>query len=320
MFLKMSGFARASMCVGMLASAAMLASCGGGDPEQTFFADRVISLGDEMSVINADQTKFSVNGLKAGSTTVFDCSVNPLWVQQVAALYGLVFPQCPFIGTTTVTSPVSRIYAQDGATVASLDAQITQQLNNGGFTSGDMVTILVGANDVIAEFAKYPNTGEAQLLANLDAAGTLLAQQVNRISGTGARVLISTIPDMGLTPFAGDRSAGSTNSNPALLSRLSARFNDAMLANISNDGHKIGLIQLDEYLQANDAAAKFGQGNFNNTTQASCAVALPNCSTSTLVTAAVNSVWMWADARHLSASAQANLGSLATTRAVNNPF
>jgi lysophospholipase L1-like esterase len=271
-------------------------------------------------VINADQTKFSVNGLKSGSTTTVDCTVNPLWIQQVATLYGLVFPQCPFQGTTTVLNPVSRIYAQNGATVASLDAQISQQNSNGGFTSSDMVTVFVGSNDVVAEFAKYPTVGEDQLLSNLDAAGTALAQQVNRIAATGARVLISTIPDMGLTPFAGDRSVGSTNGNPALLSRLSARFNDAMLANITNDGHKIGLIQLDEYLQANDAAAKVGQGNFNNTTQASCAVALPNCTTSTLVTTAVNSVWMWSDSRHLSAFAQANFGSLATTRAVNNPF
>ena len=324
MFLKLSGFTRAGLCAGVMASMALLASCGGGSTEQTFFASRVIALGDEMSVIgdktgvtaNAAKAKYSVNALVAGSTSDFDCTANPLWVQMIATIYGLVFPQCA--GATA--EPVSRIRATNGATVDSLNAQIDEQMSQGGFSTGDMVTILVGANDVVAQFSQQTTLTEAQMLANLDAAGTALANQVNRLATLGPRVLISTIPDMGLAPFAGDRSAGSTDSNPALLSRLSARFNDAMLANITNDGHKIGLIQLDEYLQVNDAAAKFGQGNFNNTTLASCAVALPNCSTNTLVADAVGKVWMWADGRRLSASAQSNLGSLAITRAQNNPF
>lgn len=320
MKLNVNGFARAVVGAGVLAVAALLASCGGGSQVETFRPSRVIAFGDEFSVINPNGSKYTVNALAAGSTTQFDCGSNPIWTQVLAAGYGLVFPQCPGAGST---APVSRIYAANGATVADLAAQIDDHLNNGGgFAKGDLVTVLVGANDVVAQFQQYPALGEDRLTANLAAAGTALAQQVNRLAGYGAKVLIVTVPDMGLTPFAGDRSAGSTNSNPALLTRLSIAFNDALLANILNDGRKIGLVQLDQYLKGADTATIDGDSGYpyTNTTLVACAVALPDCSTGTLVPAAVSANWLWADNRHLSATGQASLGSLALSRVQNNPF
>jgi phospholipase/lecithinase/hemolysin len=221
-----------------------------------------------------------------------------------------------------LVDPVSLNYATAGALVADLSGRIDDHLSAGGFRSDDLVTVLVGANDVIAQFEQYPAIGEDQLAVNLEAAGVELANQVNRIAGLGAKVLISTIPDMGLTPYAGDRTAGTTNGNPAVLSRLTTRFNDAMLAHLLNDGHKIGLIQLDQYVIAVNAATQAGTGSYANTTLAACKTTapLPNCTTDTLVDDAVGAVWLWADDRHLSASGQAGLGSLAVTRAQNNPF
>jgi lysophospholipase L1-like esterase len=228
-----------------------------------------------------------------------------------------VFPQCP----SFLTDPASRIYAAPGARVADLSAQIDEHVTNGGFASTDLVTVFIGVNDIISEFSQYPAIGEDQLLANVDAEGVELAKQVNRIASLGAKVLITTIPDMGLSPYAGDRSAGSTNGNPAVLTRLSTRFNDAMLANLTNDGRKIGLIQLDEYLTAIDRATQAGtNSSFANTTLAACTVALPKCTTNTLVAEAVSSIWLWADATHLTPSGQSGLASLAITRAQNNPF
>jgi len=311
--------ARAALCAGMLASAALLASCGGGSQVQTFVANRVISFGDEFSVINADGSKYTVNALVANTANQLDCASNPVWVQTVAAVYGLVFPQCP--GTSS--DPSSRIYAANGALVGDVSAQIDQHLSSGGgFTANDLVTVLAGANDVIAQFQQYPSVGEAQLTANLTVAGAALAAQVNRLAGYGAKVLIVTIPDMGLTPAAGDRSVGSIDGNPALLTRLSTKFNDALLSNLLNDGHKIGLVQLDEYLKAVDTSTRLGQNgaSFSNTTLGACAVALPNCSTNTLVADAVNATWLWADGRRLGPGGQASLGSLAASRARNNPF
>jgi len=311
--------ARAALCAGMLAAAALLSSCGGGEQVQTFTANRVIAFGDEFSVINIDGSKYSINALLGGTTNQLDCSGNPLWIQSVAAIYGLVFPQCP----GTAADPTSRIYAANGAMVADLSGQIDQHLSaGGGFTANDLVTVLVGANDVIAQFQQFPGVAEVQLSANLTSAGAALAAQVNRLAGFGAKVLIVTVPDMGLTPAAGDRSVGSTDGNPALLTRLSTKFNDALLANLLNDGHKIGLVQLDEYLKAVDTATINAQAGatFSNTTLPACAVALPRCTTNTLVADAVNGSWLWADGRHIGATGQASLASLAVSRAQNNPF
>ncbi len=319
MKLNLNRTARAVLGAGLLASAALLTACGGsGEQEQIFYASRVIAFGDEFSVINANGTKYGVNGFATGTTTL-DCQVNPIWIQSLAASYGLAFPECP--GTSTV-APVSRIYAANQAKVADVSAQIDTYLANGGFVSGDLATVLVGANDVVAQFQQYPAVGEAQLAANLSATGAALAAQVNRLAEVGVKVLIVTIPDMGLTPFAGVRTAGSSNVNPAVLTRLSLAFNDALLAKIMNDGRRIGLVQLDEYLKAVDTATinNFSGRSYSNSTRAACAVALPDCTTNTLTPDAVGAAWLWADDRHLGPIAQSALGSLALTRARNNPF
>ena len=315
-----------------------LASCGGGTQVQTFAATRIIALGDESSVINPDGSKYTHNAVVLDNsttpptpTTAIDCVGSPLWIQAVATAYGLVFPQC---NPAAVAAPTSRIYAVNGAKVADLAGQIDQHIANGGFVDTDLVTIMVGPNDIVAQFAQYPTVGEAQLGDALEQAGKDLAAQVNRVADLGAKVLIATVPNMGLAPFAGDRSAGSTNTGPGVLTRLSLRFNDALLANVRNDGRKIGLVQLDEYLKAVDRARSNGQGSFFNTTLASClpTAPLPTCTTQTLgndaaaiptptvVNNASAATWLWADATHLSAGGQASFGSLAVTRARNNPF
>lgn len=319
MKLNVNVLARAACGAAVLATAGLLAACGGGEQVSSFHPGRVIAFGDESSVINADGSKYTVNALLAGSSSAVDCASNPLWIQILASNYGFVFPQC---NVTATPDPASRIWARNGAVVADLSAQIDQQLNEGGFQPNDLVTVLVGANDVVAQFALYPAQGEDQLTANLVAAGTQLAAQVNRLAAYGAKVIVVTIPNLGLAPFGGDRSAGSTDTNPALLTRLSTKFNDALLANLLNDGHQIGLVQLDEYLQAVDTAAIQGlsSSTFADTTDAACTVALPKCTTNTLVANAVSSTYLWADNRHLGAGGQASLGSLALSRATNNPF
>jgi lysophospholipase L1-like esterase len=315
---KLIGWGRSTLAVAGVVGAALLASCGGGETEQTFTATRVIAFGDETSVINADGSKYTVNALVSGSTATLECASNPIWTQSLASIYGLVFPQCP----GSAVDPVSRIRATNGAKVADLTAQIDAQIAEGGFTANDMVTVLVGANDVIEQFAQYPAVGEDQLGANLDAAGAAVAVQVNRIAALGAKVLIATIPDMGRAPYAGDRTAGSTNGNPAVLSRLSKRFNVQLLNGLLNDGHKIGLVQLDAFVVQIDNLVAAGSTAYANTTLAAClpSAPAPTCTTSTLVPAAVGAAWLWADDRHLSATGHNSLATLAVTRAQNNPF
>jgi outer membrane lipase/esterase len=308
----------------------LLAACGGGTQVETFRASRVIAFGDETSVIKDDGSKYSVNAVKTADKTQLDCGNNALWIQSVAALYGLVFPQCNVLA---VEAPVSRIYAASGKRAADIGGQIDLHIANGGFTEKDMVTMLAGANDILAQYAQYPGTPEAQLTINVEQAGAELAAQVNRIANLGAKVLLSTTPDMGYTPFALTEEAANAG-RAALLSRLSARFNAKLRANIMNDGRKIGLIKLDEYVSGVAKARLLGGGSFLNTTLAAClpTAPLPTCTTQTLgtdaaavpapttPTAADGVTWLWADATHLSAGGQLGLGSLAATRALNNPF
>ncbi|MBC7480942.1 MAG: hypothetical protein H7337_03295 [Rhizobacter sp.] len=331
MKLKANRIRPVALCAGLLLACGVLVSCGGGGTQaNTFVAKRVIAFGDEMSVINADGSKYTVNAVLTTDNTKFDCASNPIWVQSVAALYGLVFPQCK----GDVPAPASRIWATNHATVADLATQIAQQANDGGFASDDMVTVLVGSNDIVAQFNTYPGVPESQLIDNLKRAGATLAAQVNSLAERGAKVLVSTTPDLGRAPVAGDRSSGSTNVNPGVLTRLSAAFNDGLLGSLNNDGRKIGLVQLDAYVQAVDSSRAAGGGLFINTTLGAClATSLPPACTTltmgtdaaaipppTVVSTANGLSWLWADAIHLSAGGQSGLGAIATTRARNNPF
>jgi outer membrane lipase/esterase len=302
--------------VTLLVTTALLSACGGGSSQsQGFTATRVLAFGDENSVINDDGSKHTVNALTA--TGALDCANYALWIQYVASHYGLTFPQCP----SGTTAPASRILAKPGATVGDLAGQIDAQIASGGIQAGDMATVLVGGNDVAIQVLQMSAVGEAELLARMDAAGAELAAQVNRLASLGAKVLIATIPNMGLTPFAGDRSTGSTNPTPPLMAKLSKRLNDAMLVRLTNDGRKIGLILFDEYLQTVDRARAVGAvGSYTNTTDAVCTTALPACTTATLVPGATSVTWLWADQLRLGAGAHANLGSLALSRIDSNPF
>ena len=61
--------------------------------------------------------------------------------------------------------------------------------------------MLIGEHDVLAEYQKYPTIGIDQLIANVEAEGAEVGRQVNRITDTGAKVLLSTIIDVGFSPL-----------------------------------------------------------------------------------------------------------------------
>ena len=95
-----------------------------------------------------------------------------------------------------------------------------------------------------------------------------------------------------------------------------------MRATIVNDGRRIGLVLLDEYIQS--VVAVVNGGGFTNVVNVVCdttkAPTLPECTSLTLVSGGSASTWLWADTTHLSSGGQQALGSLASQRAANNPF
>lgn len=316
---------------GAIAAAALVSACGGGgDPVEKFAPTRIVAFGDETSVMEDDAgdrngRKYSVNYATAASapatTPVRDCTLLPMWIQTLASYYGLVVPQC---NTANAATSVN-LQAQPGAKAAAVQTQVDAFLSAGNtFTSKTLVTVLAGQNDVFEQFdlVKAGTATEAQAIAVVEAAGAAVAGQVNRIADAGGKVLVSTIPDLGLTPLG---RASATDS--ALLTLLSSRFNSRLRVNLINDGHRIGLLLLDEAVQS------VAKGTAANSTDISCdaATALPNCSTLTLTTtttatmtvlptASNVTVWLWSDNKHLGAYGHATLGGLAVARASGNPF
>jgi phospholipase/lecithinase/hemolysin len=274
---------------------------------------------------DANGRKYSVNATVSDVDQTIVCSGNPIWNQSVALLYGLVFPQCNH-GTTPDPAPVSRIRAQFGAQATDLGPQIDAQQADSPIGAGDLVTVMVGANDVLAQYAQYPAVSQAELIANVEAAGAETGRQVNRLTDLGAKVLLATIFDMGVTPFGvAERAANTDIDRAALLTQLSFRYNAGMRATIVNDGRKIGLILLDEFVT--EAATVAGFGGFTNTTQGVCDLTkstfVPpsalDCTAQTFVDTGT-ALFFWADDRHLAATAQSSFGTLAINRAQNNPF
>ena len=314
-----NGARRATLAAGAL-SLALMTSCGGGTQVERFVPTRLVVLGDETSVINADGSKYSVNATVSATDLTLDCKANPIWVQVLANFYGFVFAQC----NSAAAAVTGVIYASTGAKVASIAAQAAQA---GSFIGTDLVTILAGANDIVDQYRRYPGVGEGQLTVELEGTAAALALQVNAIAAAGGKVLISTVPDLGLTPYAlAEKAANTDTDRAALLTRLTARFNARLRATIDNDGRRIGLLLGDEMVQI---VVKFPVNYaYANVTAAAClsSAALPACTTATLqpatagTAAAASFSWLWADALHLSPGGHNQLGALAATRAAGNPF
>jgi hypothetical protein len=296
-------------------AATLLAGCGGGTSQyEPFLPDQYVAFGDESSVILADGRRYTVNPLTTEGA--IDCATEPIWTQAVANQYSFVFQECN-PGNSAAVKAEMRAVA--GARVDDLKTQIDNQIARGGFAAKSLVTVLVGANDVLDLYATYPQQTEEQLAAELGARGTRLGQQVNRLVELGVRVIVSTVPDMGLTPYAlAEKDKFSDTDRSALLTRLSAALNSKLRTTILNDGRFIGLVLADEAVQS---VSKFASSyGVSDATTAVCTVALPDCSTQTLVASGTSAPWLWADDRHLAYGGQLRLGTLAVARATGNPF
>ncbi len=158
-------------------------------------------------------------------------------------------------------------------------------------------------------------------MAELQKRGERLGLQINALTQLGPRVVLSTIPLMGLTPYALREAITSGDAQrSALLTNFSNAFNTAVRVNIVNDGRFIGLVELDALINAGfNNPTQYG---LTNVTPGVCSVPLPNCSTNTLVATTAmppppgcgQATCGWGSTAHL------NLGNFARGRALGNPF
>jgi len=289
----------------------LLTSCGGGTSQiEPFKPARVLVFGDETSLITPQGLKYSINEYGSDGATL-DCKLSPVWVQILAGIYGYGFEQCP-VGTG---EQKAKSWAQAGARAADLVQQVDAQAAAGGFTTSDLVTVLVGSHDVLDLYLQYPAKSEAEVLALARQRGELIAAQVNRMVNLGAKVIVSTIPDMGLSPYAAAQGPAAA----ALLSSMSLALNGRIRVNIINDGRYVGLVLADEFVQtASKASFLFG---LSDVTTSACTVSLPDCTNKTLSrTDYLPLAWLWADDRRLGTGGHRQLGVLAESRARYNPF
>jgi len=316
--------ARASAWACVAASLAGLASCGGGLVEP-FVPTRVIALGDELSVIEADGRKHAINAFKitdattnppTESTTELDCTRNPIWIQVVAADLRLAFDRC--LGSATAAS--GQVLAQPGQKVADLTAQLAA-VSGAPLGEQDLVLVLVGMHDILELYANYPTTPRATLLDQARTRATDLGNRINALATSGPAVVVLTVPDLGLTPFARAENTNTGDSTrSALLTELTSTFNNRMSVTLINDGRLIGLVFADIETQ-NNVRIPTAYG-LTNVVDAACSAGNlpPACTTATLVTGATAAGYMWADSLRPGPTIQARLGTLASFRARNNPF
>jgi outer membrane lipase/esterase len=311
--------------VAVLAALCALAACGGGDTQEPFKPNRVLAFGDELSTIEADGRKYSINAYKitdsttnppTESTTELDCTRNPIWIQTVARSFGLDFDRC--LGAATTAT--GQVLAQRGQKVADLPAQLAA-VQGAAFNERDLALMQVGMNDILELYSRYPAESSASLIEEARSRARVYGEAINRLAQSGPAVVVLTVPDLGLTPYA--RAQNTSSGDPTrskLLSQLTDAFNSRMSVTLINDGRLIGLVFIDIETQN---MFKF-PSNFSltNVLDAACltTAALPDCRTNTLVTGATSSSHLWADDLRPGQTLQSRMGSLAEFRAKNNPF
>lgn len=299
----------------------VLGGCGRSSQIEPFKATRFFAFGDETSLVNPDGSKYTINALKVDDT--LDCVADPLWVQAVANGFGLVFPQC---NPTNAANPQARTLAAVGAKAADFTAQVDAFVAASTPADKDLTTVLVGMYDVLELYAQYPARGVDDLSTELRSRGAVVGGQVNRLAQLGPAVLVATIPDLGLTPFAqAEKAAHADTDRAALLTKLTSAFNAGIRLSIINDGRLIGIVLGDDEVQRYvrfPTSYGFLSTPPEATKGAACLAAapLPGCNAKTLVTGATAANYVWADSLRLSAGAHVHLGAAALSRAVNNPF
>ena len=255
------------------------------------------------------------------------CSLDGrLWTQILANSYGLGYASaCPDDKAGAET------YAEVGAKVADVLAQFAAR--RAQLDSSTLVTVWAGQNDVLEQLALVKVTPSLleSAKAELKARGERLGQAVNGLLGTGARVLLVTVPDLSKAPGA----TGYTSQ----LSELTQAFNAGLIGlnGVVNDGTKIGLVKA--YDLVKDIAENPGNYGSINTTSAMCdtaALRRPDGTSSTslldcvydavgtgagsTLSGATPTTHLWASDYLLAPLGQAKVGALAFTRLSNNPF
>jgi hypothetical protein len=292
----------------LAAALVALTACGGGTEQiEPFEPRQIILLGDETAVLTTDGKHYSINGLN--TSNAIDCGSVPTWTQSLVANFGMTLDRCNpnNLGVRGITR------GAPGAKAGDIEAQIDAQLAASAASPKDLFVVMVGLNDIIERYEAGADCGDAELRAR----GQRVAAQINRLVAADTRIIVVTVHDLGLTPYARTRDAANPGQS-ARLSCLTATYNARVRVDIVQDGRFIGLVLADDLTSAMTRSP--ASYSLTNVTDAACTTALPDCTVNTLVSGASTSTHLWADDRHFGPTAHATLAAFAETRVRNNPF
>ncbi|AKJ27617.1 SGNH/GDSL hydrolase family protein [Caldimonas brevitalea] len=300
--------------------AAVLTACG-GDVYQPFEPQRILSIGDEYSYIDATTgAKYTINALRtdAAGASVPNCDGYWLWTQYVAFEYGFRFAECPEAGAAPDTR--ARALAKEGSKVADVATQLDAA---GGVQANDMILVQVGANDVWELYNQYGTTAATldAVKAQANSRGKALAAQLLAWTEKGARIIVMDVTDQSDTPEARSATGADVFNG---LEQLSTAFNEGLRAGLSGDQRKIALILANNRVKE---AVDDERYNFDNRTDAACVDGLASpklCNTGTLkpdVDPNVdNANYIFSSGRYLTPVMHRLLGDLARSQADRQPF
>jgi len=214
------------------APAALLAACGSSTIESPLTPTRFLGLGDGFSDLGQGGSRYTIN----------DGTYN-IWADQLVTEYGQTI-KAKVNGGTSFAQGGARISAATGEAVPSVETQITTLLGDltiGSIGSSDVILIGAGMSDIVAEVKA--NSISATTTANVKAAGTALAAQVQRLVDAGAPyVVVAGVYYLGLTPWAVGLKQESA------ISDLSQVFNSAVLLGIKDLSKNVFYIETADYI------------------------------------------------------------------------
>ena len=310
-------------------SAALLSACGGSTSQvEPFKPLRLVALGDENSVIvndgSNDGFRYTLNDRRG--TTTGKCLLLPIFAQSMANYYGMAFAECNPTGATPKAFVRAMVGARIDDPVSGLAAQIA---GISGLGATDMVSVMIGANDIIALYEQVRNgsLSRAAALTEAGARGRRLANMISGLLATGARAIVVTVPDLQYSPYAKAQGLVFAGAG-TLLSDIGYALNGNMRTNVEpNDGRHWGLVLADDIVAAMARLPTAFLTSPASVDIAACTTAsaidcrlTDDSLTSTLVTGASTNTHLWADDRHLGPDAHGRIGQQVLSRAINNPL
>ncbi|HUV99926.1 MAG TPA: SGNH/GDSL hydrolase family protein [Gallionella sp.] len=167
------------------------------------------------------------------------------------------------VGIGNASSPVQPGIFLTVPVVAQIQNYLTA--NGGSFSGNEVVTVMAGANDVLAQAGSVgPSYPPASAVAAVQTAASELANDVNtQIVGKGAKyVVVANIPDIASTPYG-----VSLGANVALIDTLVTAFNAQLKASLPDSAN---VLNVDAYTASKDEVANSGKYNLTNVTATAC--------------------------------------------------